>query len=462
MHMIRNRRLALVIDDAEEARIVYSSALKSIGFEPVPLNSIPSKDFFDNRNIDLILLDMQLGNINSISRIKDISKYSNAKIVVVTAFGCIEKAVEAVRAGAAGFFVKSDPIESLLPKIQALFNTPGAHTKVEHFLDECGIKGRSKCMLELAQLIMQVGPTGSTVLINGSSGAGKELIAQAIHKASGYNGPFVAINCSAIPEQLLESELFGVKRGAFTDAKQDRQGVLDAAAGGTIFLDEIGELQPSLQAKLLRVIQECEFTPLGGTQSVKLKARIVCATNRNLIQMMNEQKFREDLYYRIAVITLKAPNLSDRTEDIPILIEHFLGIFNRKCGKNLAMPKDSEMHALCQYDWPGNVRELQNAVERATVLGTGDRLPIHLMLPPSQLSQPGTQRAQERSIIHNFNYRDSIDQFEREFLTQLLSAAKGNMSEAARLSGIYRANIYRMAKRLDINLCKSTLRHEYQ
>jgi DNA-binding NtrC family response regulator len=459
MHMIRNRKIALVIDDAEEARIIYSAALKSIGFEPIPLSAIPTKDFFENRHIDLILLDMQLGQINSIGRIKEISKHSNAKIVVLTAFGCIEKAVEAVRNGAAGFFVKSDPIDSLLPKIQALFSNASSHNRVEHFLDECGIKGRSKCMLELAQLIMQVGPTGSTVLINGSSGAGKELIAQGIHKASACTGPFVAINCSAIPEQLLESELFGVKRGAFTDAKQDRQGVLDAASGGTIFLDEIGELQPALQAKLLRVIQECEFTPVGGNQPVKLKSRIVCATNRNLIQMMNEQKFREDLYYRIAVITLRAPNLSERTDDIPILVEHFLSIFNRKCGKHLALPRDSEMESLCQYEWPGNVRELQNAVERATVLGTGDRLPIQLMLPPTQFSTTAKKDSPDKIMIRDFNYKSTIDQFEKDFLTQLLSASRGNMSEAARMSGIYRANIYRMAKRLDINLAKGEYRH---
>jgi DNA-binding NtrC family response regulator len=375
--------------------------------------------------------------------------------VVLTAFGCIERAVEAVRNGAAGFFVKSDPIDSLLPKIQALFQSSKSHSRVETFLEECGIKGSSRAIINLGQLIMQVGPTGSTVLINGSSGAGKELIAHAIHNASGSNGPFVAINCSAIPDQLLESELFGVKRGAFTDAKQDRQGVLDAASGGTIFLDEIGEMPPALQAKLLRVIQECEFTPLGGNQPVKLRARIVCATNRNLIQMMNEGKFREDLYYRIAVITLKAPDLSERSEDIPTLVEHFLAIFNRKCGKHLNPPLDSEMALLTSYAWPGNVRELQNAVERATVLGTGDRLSIDLMLPSSHAPLKTAPANPVRFGVSGFNYKTSIDEFERSFLTELIEAANGNMSEAARMSGIYRANIYRMAKRLNIDIKKA-------
>jgi DNA-binding NtrC family response regulator len=454
MHMITNRKLALVIDDSEEARLIYSTALKSIGFDAVPLSGLPSRDFFENRSIDLILLDMNLGNINSIDYIKDLAKHSDAKIVVMTAFGGIESAVAAVHNGASGFFVKSDPIDSLLPKIQALFQAQKSIGRVETFLEECGIKGTSRAMKSLGQLIMQVGPTASTVLISGSSGAGKELIAHAIHKSSGCNGPFVAINCSAIPDQLLESELFGVKRGAFTDAKQDRQGVLDAAAGGTIFLDEIGEMPLPLQSKLLRVIQECEFTPLGGTQPVKMRARIVCATNRNLIQMMADGKFREDLYYRIAVITLKAPDLSERSADIPILIEHFLGIYNRKCGKHLKMPLESELSILASYPWPGNVRELQNAVERATVLGTGDRLSINLMLPPTQvINLPQTQ---ERSGPQRtgFNYKTSIDAFERTFLTDLLAAANGNMSEAARLSGIYRANIYRMAKRLNISLKK--------
>ena len=448
--MIRNRRIALVIDDTEESRIIYSAALKTIGFEPIPLSGIPSKDFFDQKPIDLILLDMRLGTVDAVSKIRDIARHSSAKIVVMTAFGSIDKAVEAVRNGAAGFFLKSDPIDSLTPKIKALFADTSAHDQVEIFLDECGMKGRSKSLVELAKLIMQVGPTQSTVLINGESGTGKELIAQAIHRASGASGPFVAINCSAIPEQLLESELFGVKRGAFTDAKQDRRGVLDAASGGTIFLDEIGELQPSLQAKLLRVIQECEFTPLGGTQPVKLRSRIVCATNRNLLQMMNEQKFREDLYYRIAVITLKAPSLRERMDDIPILVAHFLDLYNRKCGKHLKMPRDHELQALYQYEWPGNIRELQNAVERAVVLGAGDNLSIELMLPHVQEIVSSEKSA--KTQLKTFNYKATMDEFERNFLMELLHAAHGNLSEAARMSGIYRANIYRMAKRLHIDL----------
>ena len=462
MHLIRNRKTALVIDDTEEARVIYSAALSSIGFDPVPLNELPSKDFFDQRPVDLILLDMRLGPIDALTKIKELTRQTQAKIVIMTAFASIDKAVEAVRLGAAGFFVKSDPIDSLLPKIKALFNGNGAngasHDKVETFLEECGIKGRGKSILELGKLILQVGPTGSTVLIHGNSGAGKELIAQAIHRASGSNGPFVAINCSAIPEQLLESELFGAKRGAFTDAKQDRRGVLDAAAGGTIFLDEIGELQPSLQSKLLRVIQECEFTPLGGTQAVKLRARIVCATNRNLIQMMNEQKFREDLYYRIAVITLRVPNLCERREDVPTLIEHFLNVYNRKCGKQIKMPSDSDLEILTQYEWPGNIRELQNAVERATVLGTGDRLNINLMLPSgADKNTPTAGKFQ----IRDYNYKNSMDMFERDFLSELLQASRGNLSEAARMSGIYRANIYRMAKRLNMSVGKGESNYEH-
>lgn len=450
MHMLRNRRIALVIDDVEESRLVYSAALRSIGFEPIPLATIPSKDFFDQKPIDLILLDMCLGSLDAVSKIQEIGRYSSAKIVVMTAFGSIEKAVEAVRNGAAGFYLKSDPIDSLLPKIKSLFIDSSAHDRVETFLEECGIKGRSKSLIELAKLILQVGPTGSTVLINGESGTGKELIAQAIHRASGASGPFVAINCSAIPEQLLESELFGVKRGAFTDAKQDRRGVLDAASGGTIFLDEIGELQPALQAKLLRVIQECEFTPLGGTQPVKLRSRIVCATNRNLMQMMSEQKFREDLYYRIAVITLRAPSLRERLDDIPVLMEHFLGIYNRKCGKHLKMPREQELNCLANYDWPGNIRELQNAVERAVVLGTGEKLSLNLMLPQRGIETPSED--ERKFVIKNFNYKTTLDDFERSFLMDLLQAADGNLSEAARMSGIYRANIYRMAKRLHVDL----------
>jgi DNA-binding NtrC family response regulator len=452
MDTLRQRKVALIIDDSEEARIIYSAALKSIGFDTVPLAGLPSKDFFEGRTVDLILLDMQLGSVNSICHIKELSRHSHAKIVILTAYGCIDRAVEAVQNGAAAFFVKSDPVDSLLPKIQALFQSKQLQSKIENLLEECGIKGRSPALVNLGRLITQVSPTGSTVLINGSSGSGKELIAHAIHKSSGCHGPFVAINCSAIPDQLLESELFGVKRGAFTDAKVDRQGMLDAAAGGTIFLDEIGEMPLPLQAKLLRVLQECEFTPLGGNQAVKMRARVVCATNRNLTQMMESGKFREDLYYRIAVITIKAPDLKERKEDIPLLVEHFLAIYNRKCGKHLTMPHDNELQMLVDYPWPGNVRELQNAVERATVLGTGERLSVELMLPHGQTAKSSYQGLSRHSTISNLNYKTSIDEFERHFLTELLSVANGNMSEAARLSGIYRANIYRMAKRLNVNL----------
>jgi DNA-binding NtrC family response regulator len=286
-------------------------------------------------------------------------------------------------------------------------------------------------------------------LVTGASGSGKELIARALHRSSLADGPFVPVNCGAIPDQLIESELFGVKKGAFTDAKADRTGMLDAAAGGTLFLDEIGEMPLQVQAKLLRVLQEEEFTPLGDTKRRKLNARIICATNRDLPAMIAEKKFREDLYYRIAVITLRVPTLAERKDDIETLTRFFLDKFNRRFGKNLQMPNEHELAEMTAYDWPGNVRELHNSIERAAVLSTGPRIDLEHVLPVRDFV---VHAPDSKHLVGDF--KTSLRRFERQYLQSLLEASHGNLSEASRVSGIYRATIYRMARRLNIAIGK--------
>ena len=444
----RTKRV-LIVDDSADSAAIYAAALESIGLTVATSSDCPDAAYFKSRSFDLILLDLKLGSTESLPFIPELKKNSGAKIVVLTAFGCIDAAVEAMKNGASGFLLKSSPITDILKSVAAMLEPDDATHVDGKLLADCGIVGQSPALLKLERLISQVGPARTTVLVTGASGSGKELIARALHRSSLADGPFVPVNCGAIPDQLIESELFGVKKGAFTDAKADRTGMLDAAAGGTLFLDEIGEMPLQVQAKLLRVLQEEEFTPLGDTKRRKLNARIICATNRDLPAMIAEKKFREDLYYRIAVITLRVPTLAERKDDIETLTRFFLDKFNRRFGKNLQMPNEHELAEMTAYDWPGNVRELHNSIERAAVLSTGPRIDLEHVLPVRDFV---VHAPDSKHLVGDF--KTSLRRFERQYLQSLLEASHGNLSEASRVSGIYRATIYRMARRLNIAIGK--------
>jgi transcriptional regulator with PAS, ATPase and Fis domain len=288
-------------------------------------------------------------------------------------------------------------------------------------------------------------PNKSNILITGESGTGKGLVAQAIHESGPRKDkPFISINCGAIPENLLESELFGHKKGAFTSANEDKKGLITMANNGTLFLDEIGELPQSLQVKLLHVIQTKELTPVGDTRVITVDVRIIAATNADLMQRVKEGRFREDLYYRLNVIEIHMPSLRERSDDIPVLIKHYMDIFAKEAGKNIKDIDYEAMQALLAYDWPGNIRELRNTIERAIVLSDGEMITIHDLTDKF--------RTLDVEGISTSSLRQALDNFEREYIRRSLTENKGNKESTASTLGIDLATLYRKLKKLRIEM----------
>jgi transcriptional regulator with PAS, ATPase and Fis domain len=286
-------------------------------------------------------------------------------------------------------------------------------------------------------------PNKSNILITGESGTGKGLVAEAIHETgTRKDKPFIAINCGAIPENLLESELFGHKKGSFTSANEDKKGLITMAHSGTLFLDEIGELPQSLQVKLLHIIQTKELTPVGDTRIITVDVRIIAATNADLMQRVKEGRFREDLYYRLNVIEIHMPSLRDRRDDIPLLIKHYLKISANEVGKNIKDIDYEAMQALLAYDWPGNIRELRNTIERATVLADNEMITIHDL--------PDKFRTLDIECVSTSSLRQALDEFEREYIRRSMTEAKGNKEAAANKLGVDLATLYRKLKKLRI------------
>jgi len=320
-------------------------------------------------------------------------------------------------------------------------------TRIEQLQKELGARhtfediiGRSSAMQSLFKLLPQVAESDSTVLVEGKSGTGKELVAQAIHNLSGRKGRFIAVNCGALPDSLLESELFGYKAGAFTDARKDKPGLFALADGGTILLDEIGDISPAMQVRLLRVLQEQVIAPLGGIEPVKVNIRVVAATNKNLSGLVQSGSFREDLFYRVRVIHLKLPSLRERREDIPLLLDHFVGKFNRLQGKDIPGVSDEVLARLMEYDYLGNVRELENIIEQAFVLCRGELIQLH-HLPP-ELRPSDSERGDSHPA--------SLRAMEKLLITEALSRHRGNRRRAAADLGIDASTLYRKIKAFDI------------
>jgi Nif-specific regulatory protein len=306
--------------------------------------------------------------------------------------------------------------------------------------------GNSHRIREVFEFIRRVAPTDSTALIQGESGTGKELVAHAIHVNSPRSGgPFVAINCAAIAETLLESELFGHEKGAFTGAVAQKKGKIEAAAGGTLFLDEIGELALPLQAKLLRALQEREFERVGGTRPMKIDLRLVAATNQNLQEAVQVGKFRKDLFYRLNVVAVTVPPLRERREDIPQLVEHFIAKTSRKCNTRMKSPSPEARLSLTSYDWPGNVRELENAIERALVLGSADTILVEDL--PEAISEAATP-----SGVAATKYAGAMKDTKRQVILQALQDANGSYIEAAKTLGLHPNSLLRLIRRLDLKV----------
>jgi DNA-binding NtrC family response regulator len=404
----------------------------------------------NKEKIDLVVTDFKLSGMNGLEFLQA-AKRVNASIpfVVMTAYGSVEMAVDAMKAGASDYVLKPFSFAEMSMVIRKELDASHLREENRSLREALGqrysyrnIVARSAKMQEVLALVERVAPSNSTVLLGGESGVGKDLIARSIHEHSRRaSGPFVKINCTAIPENLLESELFGYEKGAFTGATSSKPGKFELADKGTIFLDEIGDVPAAIQVKLLRVLQEREFERLGGTKTLKVDVRLVAATNRNLRAALEQRTFREDLYYRLNVVPIDIPPLRDHKEDIPDLVDHFVARFASESGKAIRGITPEARQLIMNFHWPGNVRELENIVERAVALSDGpllDVADIHLDVVPPATSTAGSPFPPEGM---------TLEQWEDEMIREALRRANGNKSQAARLLGLSRNALrYRLSK----------------
>ena len=432
----------LVVDDDPDMLRLLSMRLTAAGYRVLAVTSAESAlAQLALERPALVLSDVQLPGKDGLALFDAVrAQHPSLPVILLTAHGTIPDAVEATARGVFGYLTKPFDGKALLEKIsQAL-----AVSAPPHLPSSRGDEGwrseiisRSARMEEVLAEARMVAQSDASVLLRGDSGAGKELLARAIHKASPRaKKPFVAVNCGAIPEALLESELFGHMKGAFTDASSNHKGLFQAADGGTLLLDEIGDMPPALQVKLLRVLQERAVRPLGSSQSIPVDVRIISATHRDLEVAMAEGQFREDLYYRLNVVTLALPTLGERREDIALLANHFLNRLAAKYGKRLSGFAPEALKALTTASWPGNVRQLFNVVEQVCALSTTPLIPLALV-----------QRALRTPSIEVLNYADAKQKFEREYLVGLLKLTDGNVADASRLADRNRTEFYRLLQK---------------
>ena len=438
----------LVVDDQADMRSLLSDVLESEGYHVGTADSgEKALQVLAEQQYDLVLTDLRMKGMLGTTLLSEIKhRYPETGVILMTAFGTIETAIEAIKGGATDYLIKPVKTEDVLRIVGRGVREVQLRREVAHLRREVykeysfhQILGKSRPMQEVFELIRRVADSPSNVLITGESGTGKELVAKAIHYNSDRRqSPFVPVNCAAIPEQLLESELFGHVRGAFTDAKADRPGLFEEAQKGTIFLDEISELPLMLQAKLLRAIQEREIRRVGSTKSVAVDVRIIAATNLNLAEEVKAKHFREDLYYRLNVIEIRLPPLRERRDDIPLLVESFL----RKCAKSNRKPLDgiseSALALLIDYPWPGNVRELENIIERAVTLARGEKI------MPEDLPATVQGSRGDRKVLDDAAERTlPLQEVEWEYIKKILEKTGGNKYQAAQTLGIDRKTLYR-------------------
>jgi two-component system response regulator HydG len=411
-------------------------------------------DMVKSEPVDLILMDVRMTNMSGIEALKEIKAYNPAiPVIIMTAYSSIGSAVEALKAGAYDYLIKPLDFEILKLAIERASEHAGlkeenralkAHLKEDY--DMANIIGRSLSMIKLLEMMSMIAPSEATVLITGESGTGKELIARSLHfNSPRREKPLVVVNCAAITETLLVSELFGHEKGAFTGADKRREGRFKLADRGSIFLDEIGEMSPAMQAKLLRVLQEKEIQRVGGEETIRVDVRVIAASNRDLKAEVAQGRFREDLFYRLNVMPLNVPPLRERQEDIPLLAQHFMKKFAEKNRKTVKGFVPLAMDMLINYEWPGNVRELENAIERAVILLTGEhiteqQLPLNITEKYPYLTEPSASEARVTDGLR------SLEEIEREAIFETLKASGGNKAEAARRLGITRKTLHNKLK----------------
>ncbi len=449
----------LVVDDEESIREFLDIMLRKEGYE-VTLAEDGSRamDLLKKKTFDLVISDLQMPQVTGMELLKHVKdNFPDLLFMMITAFGTTETAVEAMKMGAYDYITKPFKIDEVRIVIGNALKSKNLEVENRVLKKELGkensfqnIIGNSESMHRIFDLVRRVSQAPTNVLITGESGTGKEVVAKAIH----YNGPlkdrpFVTINCGAIPENLMESEMFGHKKGSFTGAVIDKSGLFEVADGGTLFLDEVGELPLSIQVKLLRAIQERIIRRVGATDDIKVDVRIIAATNRDLEKMVNEGGFRQDLYYRLNVIHIKTPSLRERRDDIPLLATHFLKKYNDRLGKNIGGISQEAMDMMRKYDYPGNVRELENIIERTVALEAGSTI-LPESLPPFVNTPSGRKMASSQEIEigpEGIDLDKIVGQIEKELLIKAIHVANGTKKRAAKLLNIsFRSMRYRVEK----------------
>jgi DNA-binding NtrC family response regulator len=445
--LAKERYTVLVVEDDSAMRELLMESLSEEGY--TVLGAGGGRDGVRQvrtGHVDLVVTDLRMPDLDGLDMVRELRTLtSTPAVITITAFGTIDTAIKAMKLGAFDYITKPFEIDQLLIAVDRALRDRALRHEIERLREEVAdryrfqnIIGRSAAMQEVFELIRRVADSPVSVLVTGESGTGKELVARALHfNSQRANQPFLAVNCAAIPAPLLESELFGYKRGAFTDAHQDRKGLLEEASGGTVFLDEVAELSPQLQAKLLRALQEREVKPLGSAKSVSIDVRFISATNRDLETLLESGEFREDLYYRLNVVQIAIPPLRERVEDILPLASHLLTAAAQRVGKSTDGISPQAAKAFVGHRWPGNVRELENVIERAVALSRGRQIEVS-DLPPTLL-----QRRPGDTLAGAAARQLTLSDLEREYILQILAEEKGNKSRAAARLGLDRKTLYR-------------------
>lgn len=444
----------LVVDDEEIIRESLSFVLKKEGYLVEEAeNGKAAYDKIVADSFDVVITDLEMPGMKGIQLVEEIQKLNiQTSIIIITAYGSLDTAISALRNGASDYILKPIEFDEILIKINRLLEIKDIllenrilKKEIQRTYDYENIIGKSSLIKNVYDMIDTVAETDSTVLITGKSGTGKELVARALHfKSRRKNKAFIPVNCGAISENLIESELFGHKRGAFTGAISDKEGFFKAADGGTLFLDEVSELPLNLQVKFLRVLQEREFTPVGSTSPISVSIRFIASTNRDLKQEIKNGKFREDLFYRLNVIEINLPSIKEREEDIPVLADHFLNKFRKEMNKNLKGIDSEAMRALIGYEWKGEVRELENVIERAVIFAKEEFITLK-DLP--QVFKPNDL------VINHFksgSLEDSVKSFERDYILRALENNDFDKEKTAEVLKVGLSTLYRKMKELDI------------
>jgi DNA-binding NtrC family response regulator len=446
----------LVVDDEEIIRDSLFYILEKEGYDVDKAeNGKIAYDKMIANHFDLVITDIEMPVMKGTELLEKIKTLNiQTSVIIITAFGSLDTAISALRNGASDYILKPVEFDELIIKTKRLFEVKDLllenrvlREEIHRKYDFENIVGKGNSIKKVYEMIEAVAETDSTVLISGNSGTGKELVARALHyKSHRKNKPFVAVNCGAISENLIESELFGHKKGAFTGAISDKDGYMKAANGGTLFLDEISEMPPQLQVKLLRAIQEKEYTPVGTTVSLSVNTRFIATTNRNLEEEVKNGRFREDLFYRINVVDIHLPSLKEREEDIPLLADHFLNKYRKELNKNIKGIDNEAMRALLSHEWKGEVRELENIIERAVIFCKGD------MITVQELPASFKPKMDDSDFSFNGSLDDSVRKFERDFILRALENNDNNKEKTADALRVGLSTLYRKLKELDIKI----------